>query len=387
MASKETVLKQKLSKEEMRYQSAVQLMEAVDCVSRFEREVASLRDAAAIFEKLGDYKDAVQRRKDCLEMADQAEERGCRDTFQSGKDKLKAASVKSDYVDAMEQFKRLRKYEPYRERIKPEIQECKKRIRRLETMAAYKRRGIVLLILFLVCLALTQTPVFPVAKGVVHRFRGEYRAALNCYTEAENLPGVNKLKRSCYYKLAKKAEEQNKLKKAMELYRLAWYYSDAPEYTAKLEKELLRQSQIGKTVPFAGYNWTVLEKKDNRLLLLKRRANIQKIYTNGTDVAWEKSQIKSWLEKGFLNDHFMTLEKEMIARQDQENGKGTAFLLSTKEYQKYQKRIPETEQRWWLQESGIKQGTAKCVTISGVTEIPANDKETYARPAVWVTLQ
>ena len=64
--------KEKLSKEESLYRSAVSLMEAVDCVRRFEREVSSLEDAAKKFDKLGNYKDSAERKEICIKAAQDA---------------------------------------------------------------------------------------------------------------------------------------------------------------------------------------------------------------------------------------------------------------------------------------------------------------------------
>ena len=60
--------KEKLSKEENLYRSAVSLMEAVDCISRFERVVYSLNDAANKFDKLDGYKDSAERGRSAGEM-------------------------------------------------------------------------------------------------------------------------------------------------------------------------------------------------------------------------------------------------------------------------------------------------------------------------------
>ena len=59
--SKEDIFKTGPSPEEEKYNTAVELMDAIDCVERFERAVTSLRSAAAMFEELGDYEDARKR--------------------------------------------------------------------------------------------------------------------------------------------------------------------------------------------------------------------------------------------------------------------------------------------------------------------------------------
>ena len=84
--SKEDIFKTGPSTEEEKYNTAVELMDAIDCVERFERAVTSLRSAAAMFEELGDYEDARKRRKQCADKADQIEREGCEKTLQTAKD-------------------------------------------------------------------------------------------------------------------------------------------------------------------------------------------------------------------------------------------------------------------------------------------------------------
>lgn len=384
---KEEIFQEKPSKEESTYHAAVSLMDAVDCVERFERKVDALRDAAALFETLGDYQDAKQYREDCLERADEMEAEGCRKTFALGQKKKKRASTKSDYVDAIEEFRRLRGYEPYQNKIKPEIQECKQQIKRLETLRAYKRSAIVLLVLVLICLGLSQTPVYPLAKGVVHYFRGEYQAALNCYQAAEHLPGVNKLKRAAYYKQAEEIEQKGKDKKAMRCYREAWYYSDAPEKTVRLEKKLLTQAEPGDTVFFGPRRWTLLSREGDAVLLLSRSSIRNRIFdANGN--RWEESSLKKWMTASALDGRYLKQERAIMRIVD-ETHKGFPeyeFLLSEEEYRKYQSLIPFDEDDWWLRDEVIERNHAKCVTEDQVVKAP-EDMKRGVRPAVWISIK
>lgn len=385
---REEIFQKEPSKEESTYHAAVSLMDAVDCVERFEREVSALRDAAALFESLGDYQDAKQRRKDCLGRADEAEVEGCRKTFNVGMKKKEKASTKTDYVDAIEEFRRLRKYEPYQDKIKQEIRECKQQIKRIETLNAYKRRAVALLVLALICLGLSQTPVFPVAKGVVHYFRGEYRAALNCYQAAEHLPGVSRLRRSAYYKVAEKAAEKGQDKKAMKCYREAWTYSDAPDKTARLEKKIIEKAEVGDAVIFGPRHWTVLSRDGDAVLLLSQRTIVDKMFDKDGK-SWEKSTIRQWLCASVSNGSYLKQEQEMMLPMDDENQDDMqeyVFLLSQEEYLKYQSLIPLTEKAWWLRDNVIERKHAKCVSEDQILTVPS-DLENGVRLAVWISVK
>lgn len=384
---KEEIFQEKPSKEETIYTSAVDLMNAVDCLERFEREVDALRDAAERFERQGDYKEAKQKRAECLERADEAEEKGCRKTYERAFRKKEAAVTKSGYVDAIEEFRRLRAYEPYQSKAKQEIQECKEKIRHLETIAIYKRRGLVFLSLVLLAAFLSQTPLYPVAKGVVHRYRGEYHAALNCYSEGANIPGVGKLQRDCYYKLAVQAEEKGQDKKAMKLYRLAWNRLDAAEKTAALERKIFQQSDVGDKVAFGGRNWIILEKQKDRVLLFAASAPQFKKFDKSGGASWEDSTLKQWIDTSFLDETYSGAERKMVLplEDNKSDPVEKAYLLSEKEYRKYEDLIPEIKNRWWLCDAVIQPNHAKCIMGDEVLVIPADIRKVGVRPAMWVT--
>lgn len=383
---REEIFRKEPSKEELTYRAAVSLMDAVDCVERFEREEGALRDAAALFESLGDYQDAKQRREDCLKRADEVEAEGCRKTFAEGMEKKEKASTKSDYMDAIEEFRRLRKYESYQDKAKQEIRKCRQEIKHIETMRVYKRRAIALLILILICLGLSRTPVYSVARGVVDYFQGEYRDALNDYKFAEHLPGVNRLKRAAYYKLAKEAEQEGKDEKAMQYYRQAWHYSDAPEKTVNLEKKLIAEAEPGHIVRFGPRRWMVLAQDGDAVLLLSRKMVTERMFDQDGD-SWEGSGIRHWLHKYTSNGHYLKQEQEMmlpVENENQDDVQEYAFLLSEEEYLKYQTLIPPTDGAWWLRDNVIERKHAKCVLEDQILIAPG-DMRNGVRPAVWIS--
>lgn len=159
--------KEKLSKEESLYRSAVSLMEAVDCVSRFDMIAYSLNDSAKMFEKLGNYKDAIERRKKCLEDAEIAVDSGTSEVFNTAIKKFENAKNKSDFADIIEDFKLVRKFNYKKEECNKNIQRCKKRIKKIETIAACKRYAIIFCILAVLIVIFINTPFFPLFKKML----------------------------------------------------------------------------------------------------------------------------------------------------------------------------------------------------------------------------
>lgn len=154
--------KEKLSPEERMYRSAVSLMEAVDCVNRFERAVYSLRDAARKFEKLGEYKDSKERYKICIEEADRTASDGSREVFEIAVSKLGDAKSNSDYIDTIEDFKRAKKFDYNVSECEENIALCRKSIGKLETIAIWKRRFIAAVIVAVLIAAFIYSPLYPI---------------------------------------------------------------------------------------------------------------------------------------------------------------------------------------------------------------------------------
>lgn len=80
---------------------------------------------------------------------------------------------------------------------------CHAGIRKIETRKVYKRRAIALAVIVVICTVIMVTPLSYIVKGFGHKMLGDYKAAINSYDQVEYLPGVGKMKKSCYYKIAK----------------------------------------------------------------------------------------------------------------------------------------------------------------------------------------
>lgn len=312
--SKEEIFKKKPSKEEITYDTAVELMGAIDCVERFERAAHSLRSAAKKLESLGDYKDAPSLRKQAIEQADRIEKEGCEKTYQQAEKMREAAKDKSEYIAAASEYRRLKGFASYKEKGAKGEALCQKSIRRNETKRVYMRRGIALIVLVAICIIVMQTPLAFVVKGVGHKTLHQYHAAIRCYNQADYLPGVNKMKRSCYYKIAKKYDENNHHKKAMKTYRKAGAYADAEYRTTRYQKRFIRKAKKGDTVYYAGIRWVILEKDEaeEKVLLIKKSALKEEDFTAGKIL--HGKELIEYLNGSYTNANFSDREKVMMGK-------------------------------------------------------------------------
>ena len=154
---------EKLSKEEREYRSAVSLMESVDCTTRFEREVESLRSAAVLFEALGTYKDSSKRKTECEKLALQAEETGKEKAYKEAVQFLEEAKTKMDYRTAIADFERLSDYKDSAQKV----DECKRILEKIEDKKVWTNRGITLLVILVIAALFVFTPLGDFVMGLI----------------------------------------------------------------------------------------------------------------------------------------------------------------------------------------------------------------------------
>ena len=168
--------------------------------------------------------------------------------------------------------------------------------------------------------------------------------------------------------------------------------------------------------------WLVLEIKDGKALVISKYALDCKQYnTSYTDVTWETSTLRKWLNNDFLNSAFSANEKAMIPtvtvsadnNPDYSTNPGNAtqdqvFLLSITEANKYfssdnARQCKPTDYAvangawesdngncwWWLRSPGVNQDRAALVSNDcGVSEdrYGVSYDNRAVRPALWIDL-
>lgn len=381
--------KEKLSKEESLYRSAVSLMEAVDCVNRFERVVFSLRDAAKKFEKLGEYKDSKERKEKCLKDADAARIKGTAEVYDTAVIKLEQAKTKSDFVDAIEDFKRVRKFDYKKEECNQKIQMCQKGIGRLETIAIYKRRGIALCIVALIVAGFINTPFYPLVKGMVYQSKGDTEKALKYYIESGGILNGNGKKKECYYDIAESLKKKGSYEEALKNYKLAMNKFDAETKAFELEKGFINASSPGEVVYYGEEEWIVLDKEGDHALLFEKDAVNKEIFDKEGKNIWYSSSLRKWLNTRFI-ETFSEDEKAVMISQDdsdKKDNKNTSyiFVLSNSQYDKYKEHIIPVETGYWLRDGATKADRVWFVKDdASVGETSVDNSGIAVRGAFWV---
>ena len=158
--------------------------------------------------------------------------------------------------------------------------------------------------------------------------------------------------------------------------------------------------------------WLVLEKNNNKVLLLTKYLYSGEQYNKkSTNISWEDSDIRKFLNQEFIDKNFDENEKESIIITDVVNNdnaeygtkggnntKDKVFLLSLNEVKKYLRneslRNADTRYQdididptWWLRSPGETLRRASYVHGNGGSIVERGDDVIcgyYIRPAMWV---
>ena len=182
-----------------------------------------------------------------------------------------------------------------------------------------------------------------------------------------------------------------------------------------LDKEQYRNAQTGNIVRFGYYDghseWIVVDIQENRMLLLSRYLLVPvAYYPEFTEVTWETSTLRKWLNETYFNYAFSAEEQEMILTTyvpnpaNEENGtdggretEDRIFIFSSQELLSY---FPDAEDRvakaadgtafhYWLRTPGSNNKRAIYVDnvgLPGYSGDSVNTCENFIRPALWIDL-
>lgn len=235
------------------------------------------------------------------------------------------------------------------------------------------------------------------------------------------------------YTMAQQELAQGHTKRASEIYQMLGDFEDSMSQTMLLYKELLKSADIGDYIVFGTYEqdnntydgtegieWLVLDKMDNRILVISRYALDCMPYNKERgNVTWENSSLRKWLNNDFIDIAFSEDEQAMIPivtvsadkSPDCDTDPGNAtqdnvFLLSVGELKKYFSsgsnwccepteytlanggQLLDDNCWYWLRSPGKTQDCADVVYNSANIYNNFDAYLTYVavRPALWIDL-
>lgn len=339
------------------------------------------------------------------------------------------ATTPNDYYSAQTLFHRIHTYELTHtipeNRVPPDVYEkvCKCADSEQQAIlcgelaakksAEIKKRSLLMSIIFIAAIAavlfFTRTTAFRQCLASYYSITRNYDGAWRAYSyiydhknDSESLENY-KLYR---YKTAVKALNKGDTNTAYSNFKALAKenYKDSLKQFILLEQYRIANTELGSVVSFGNMDWRVLEKQEDKVLLLKDHAfGSTAFHEKNTDCTWETSSVRKWLNHTFLERDFYNEESALIldtnvSSEDNptygtSGGKNTTdkvFLLSTGEVTKYYDYIHKTKTCWWLRTPGAVRGSMCFVyrdkTIMDYGYDVSNTNITV-KPAIWVSIK
>lgn len=166
--------------------------------------------------------------------------------------------------------------------------------------------------------------------------------------------------------------------------------------------------QIGDIIKFGknSTEWIVLDKRENKALLLAKDVMAYKKYNEERDVTWENCTLREWLNEEFIQQNFSVEERKKIQTVllknvrvseneiiREKDTRDKIFCLSLEELEKYFENREDkvSSFSWWLRSKGdyknwafIRRGCQNIINIIDQAEV---EDENGVRPAMWIKLE
>ena len=332
------------------YKKAVEELKLDQLMVQFSYKTEHYKKVAKMFEEVGDYLDAPQKARECLELAEISKKQEKEYLYQQAVNQKKHAKERDEMQKAMDMFLALNGYKD----SAVQAQECKNIKAKSE-----KRRMKKMVLGLCVVAAFAALGVYIWSFSPVGRKINNY---INWKIEASNV------------------QKYPSLKKA----------------------------SVGDVVLFGKQEWLVLDKTTEKVLLTMNQAEkledlkFVPFHQDQEAVTWEQCSLRKWLNSEFIDSIFTEQEKNRILTVEIPNQEESAygisggnntqdkiFILSVEEATKYKDVLKSIKANFWLRTPGNSQDTAAYMSYGKIMEYgyPVTSKNFYTYPAIYVSLE
>lgn len=378
------------------YQQTVELFHAADCMVACKDKILIYRKALANFKEIEDYKDARNFCKECRKRAKQTRLDIKVKAYDAALRRMSNAKNLRDLNLAEEKFRALEDFQD-----SPNMAEkC------LQLKAKYEKksiRGNMMRIMIAVCVFVLfftfTTTSFKYLRARAYKTAGMYNMAIKLYTKLDTYKDSESRLEECKYYYGLKLKQSKDYPEARQAFAAAHSYQDSDAQEAAIEKIIVKSMKIGKSVTIGGHSWTILDKQNDKALLIMNIPLKDIMFHSFLEnVTWENSSLRYWLNNDFMNS-FSNEEKQNILLTDikmddnemyQVGGgndtKDYVFLLSVDEAEKYDSVLPQCKVNNWLRSPGSDPKTASFLSEGNIVMeygYLVNAEGFFARPAMW----
>jgi tetratricopeptide (TPR) repeat protein len=356
---------------EERYLAASRLVNSIRCLIH-NKDVADIYDAAAkIYKALGDYKDSPELYSQCIQKA--------------------------------EQHKALADKELEEEKINvtPNIKDD-------DEKKGFFHKPLLVIVLLILIVAVAgvvylKTVSGRYARACFYEKNENYEKSYKMFGNLKDYKDSESKSLACRYAYASECVANGDLENAKKAYRALADYKDSEQKLAETEIQIIKNTDIGGNVLFGEAHWIIVEKQQNKVLLVKSLPVNGFAYNNKSkSVTWENCSLRAYLNNEFFSEIFTDAMAQSIIETDISvpdtdkyntiGGNPTTdkvFLLNADQFVQYQELLSNYLRDCWLINPGSTQSTAQFVSYGEVMDYGYDVSNTniYIRPALWLSIE
>lgn len=364
--------------QESLYEKAVKKMNADKLIVQFAFKIENYQVAAAMFEEVGEFKDAPELAKKCRQLAEITKAEQIEDLYAKASERKEKCKTIKDYKAVADLFDNLGTYKESEQGKKF----CLEQISFIEKKKSARRnKGISgIVILFAMIVGGYFSGFFHYAVGMGCYVTGEYKTAEEIFIELGGFLDSEEKLEQCKNELQKEKDEA--------------------------EKQKLIHAKVGSEFKYGTHTWKVLEREGNHVYMIATQVDYKSEFYhvpfhNAQDpVDWEDSALRQWLNSEVLESIFSEEERSRLVTMKTEetvnNHYGTKDrkevedyirILSIEEAEKYEKILKTLGLDYWLRTPGHEEGTVAYYSAGHAVMdygYPVSSEQISVRPVITV---
>lgn len=230
--------------------------------------------------------------------------------------------------------------------------------------------------------------------------------AINLYKSISDYKDSDELAMILAYEKGLSYEADAKWKAARAMFKKGAVegYKDSEVKMVNAQKQILKASKPADFVRYGKCEWQILDIKDGKALLAKRKSFVDKMYHDKSEmVTWSRCSLRKYLNDEFLKETFLTKEIENICdtsvksvsnkKYGTSGGEATTdkiFILDEATVNEYDEILKNKKKNMRLREPGKEASTTTFFDINGeVVEygFPVDSNGLYVCPCMWVSIE
>ncbi len=358
------------------YEELINLMQSTQCMTITASKIEMCKNIADQFAELKDFQESEAYAEKCRLMAQETEKELKKLVYEKAQIKMDKARSVSEYKAAAEEFKKASGYN----NADTLAAQCEDLSAKIENKSIrknlFQKIGIIAGVLILILISILPFSRYYAANSLL--FLRVYPAAAKIYDKLGDYKASEAKWKKSQYMIGQNLFKEGDYKGAAKAFSSAEDYKDSEEKEVSMIKRILQIEEPGDTVMIGSYNWIILNKSEDKALLIKKVALEKRAYNiEAAAITWENSTLRQFLNNDFLLHTFSESERNNILQSNIENSKSvygtdggnntldSIFLLNTMEANEYQTFLKGVKNNSWLRSPGYSQNSAAFMTEKG----------------------